>query len=78
MGSTNPSPNKKLKPYNNYLKYSSLGFQLLAAIGFFGWLGFLLDRYLDIKFPAFMLLFGFTAFGGMMYQIYRSINRDNS
>jgi len=50
---------------------------LLAAIGFFGWLGYELDQYLKIKFPAFTLLFGFAAFGGMMYQVYRSINKNN-
>jgi len=77
MASTEPSPNKKLKPYNSYLKYSSLAFQLLAAIGIFGWLGYKLDQYLQLKFPAFLLLFGFAAFGGMMYQVYRSIKNDN-
>ena len=77
MGFRGPSPNKKLKEYNSYLKYSSLGIQLLVAIGFFGWLGHLLDQHLEIKFPAFMLLFGFLGFGGMMIQVYRSINRDN-
>ena len=78
MGLREPSHNKKLKAYNSYLKYSSLALQLLAAIGVFGWLGHKLDQYLDVKFPAFMLLFGLVAFGGMMYQVYRSINRDNS
>jgi F0F1-type ATP synthase assembly protein I len=78
MGLTEPSHNKKLKTYNSYLKYSSLAFQLLAAIGVFGWLGYELDQYLEIQFPAFMLLFGLVAFGGMMYQVYRSINKDNS
>lgn len=78
MGLTEPSPNKKLKTYNSYLKYSSLGLQLFAAIGVFGWLGHKLDQYLSLKFPAFMLFFGLVAFGGMMYQVYRSINRDNS
>lgn len=78
MGLTEPSHNKKLKTYNSYLKYSGLAFQLLAAIGVFGWLGYKLDQYLKIKFPAFMLLFGFAAFVGMMYQIYRSINKNNS
>ena len=77
MASTDPSPNQKPKPYNNYLRYSSLGFQLLAAIAFFGWLGYLLDRQLGIQFPAFMLTFGFLAFGGMMYQIYKSIKSNN-
>jgi len=77
MASTEPSHNPKLKPYNSYLKYSSLAFQLLAAIALFGWLGYELDQFLQIKFPAFMLLFGFSVFGGMMYQVYKSINRDN-
>jgi F0F1-type ATP synthase assembly protein I len=78
MASADPSPNKNPKPYNNsYLKYSSLAIQLLAAMFFMGWLGYLLDHYLALKFPAFMLLFGFAAFGAMMYQVYKSINQDN-
>jgi F0F1-type ATP synthase assembly protein I len=77
MGLTEPSPNKKLKTYNSYLKYSGLAFQLLAGIAVFGWLGYKLDQYLGLQFPAFMLLFGLLAFGGMMYKVYRSINRDN-
>jgi hypothetical protein len=66
---------KKPSPSNGYLKYSGLAFQLLFAIGLFGWLGYLLDQYLHLEFPAFMLTFGFAAFGGMMFQLYRSINR---
>lgn len=77
MASVDPSQNKKLKPYSSYLKYSSLAIQLLAAMFFMGWLGYLLDNYLTLKFPAFMLLFGFSAFGGMMYQVYRSVKKDN-
>ena len=78
MAPIDPSPNTKLRPSNNYLRYSSLGIQLLAAIAFFGWLGYLLDRQLGIQFPAFMLTFGFLAFGGMLYQVYRSIKRGNN
>ena len=77
MASPEPSPNRKSKPINSYLKYSSLAIQLLAAIGIFGWLGYMLDSYLELRFPAFMLLFGFLAFGGMMLQLYRTIKRDN-
>ncbi len=72
------SRKQKSKTSNSYLRYSSLGIQLLGAIGLSGWLGYRLDRYLAIRFPAFMLLFGFLAFGGMLYQIYRTINRDNA
>jgi F0F1-type ATP synthase assembly protein I len=77
MASQEPSPNQKSKQYNTYLKYSGLAIQLLGAIGIFGWLGHLLDQWLILKFPAFMLLFGFLAFGGMMVQLYRSIKQDN-
>ena len=76
MALEEPSSNPKLKPYNNYLKYSSLAIQLLAAMGIMGWLGYKLDQYLQLKFPAFMLLFGFLAFGGMMYQVYKSITKE--
>lgn len=80
MAQTDPST-RKSKPSDrssgSYLKYSGLAFQMLAAIGVAGWLGYLLDGRLELKFPAFMLLFGFMAFGGMMYQIYRSVNQNN-
>jgi hypothetical protein len=50
---------------------------LLAALGVFGWLGYELDEYLKLHFPAFMLAFGFLAFGGMMFQLYRTVKKDN-
>ncbi len=77
MALPDPSPRKKSSQYNSYLKYSGLAVQLLAAIGAFGWLGYELDQFLNLRFPAFMLTFGFLAFGGMMYQVYRTIKRDN-
>jgi len=65
----------KNKPVNAYMKYSGLAFQLLVSIGVFGWLGYKLDQYLDFEFPIFMLLFGLLAFGGMLYQVYKSLNQ---
>lgn len=64
---------KLKKQTNTYMKYSGLAFQLLGSIGVFGWLGYKLDQHLELQFPAFMLLFGFLAFGAVMYQVYRSI-----
>jgi hypothetical protein len=66
---------KKPKPSNDFLRYSSLGIQLVLAIGIAAWLGHRLDEYLNFKFPAFLLGFVFITFGGMMYQLYRSINK---
>lgn len=64
---------KKPKPSNDFLKYSGLGLQLLAGIALAAWLGYKLDRHLNLKFPAFLLSFVFITFGGMMYQLYRSL-----
>lgn len=73
--SQDPSQPRKLNQVNGYLKYSSLAIQLLVVIGLFGWIGYKIDGWLNFKFPLFMLLLGFASFGGMMYQVYRSINR---
>jgi hypothetical protein len=72
QGASDP---KKQSPYNSYLRYSSLALQLLATMGLFGWLGHRLDQYLDLEFPVFLLTFVMLAFGGMMYHLYRSIDK---
>lgn len=61
------------KQANSYLKWSGLAFQLLGGMGVFGFLGYKLDQYLELKFPAFMLTFGFLAFGAVMYQVYKAV-----
>ena len=73
--SPDPSTNKKLNQYNSYLKYSGLAIQLLAAIGLSGWIGYKIDQWLEFRYPIFMLTLGFLGFVGVMYQVYRSINR---
>ncbi|MFZ5999767.1 MAG: AtpZ/AtpI family protein [Bacteroidota bacterium] len=70
-----PSAPKKQKPYNDFLKYSGLGLQLLAGIGLSAWVGHLIDGYFGFSFPVFLLSFVMLSFGGMMYQLYRSINK---
>jgi ATP synthase protein I len=71
-----PSEQKKPKPSNNYLRYSGLGLQLLLTIGVAAWGGYKLDRYIGIKFPAFLLTFVFLAFGGSMYFLWRQLNKE--
>jgi len=70
-----PSGQNKPKPYNTYLKYSGLAIQLVITIGVAGWLGHLLDNYLSLRFPLFIVLFTIAAFAGTLYQVYRSINQ---
>lgn len=64
------------KPSNSFLKYSNFALQLFGGMGLAAWLGYKLDQYLQLKFPAFLLSFVLLVFGGMMYQIYRSFNKE--
>ena len=67
---------KNKKPVNAYMKYSGLAFQLLGSMGVLGWLGYKLDQKLSFEFPVFMLLFGFLAFGAMLYKVYKSLKEE--
>ncbi|HEU5289498.1 MAG TPA: AtpZ/AtpI family protein [Cyclobacteriaceae bacterium] len=64
------------KPVNAYMKYSGLAFQLLGSMAILGWLGYKLDQKLSLQFPAFMLLFGFLGFSGVMYKVYKSLKQE--
>lgn len=59
------------------LKYSGLGIQLLTTIGAAAYIGLRLDRYLQLKFPVFLLSFVLLSFAGTMYQLYRTLNNEN-
>ena len=75
MDPVNTGP-KKQKSYSNYLKYSGLGLQLFGGIGLSAWAGYALDQYLQLSFPAFLLSLVLLSFAGMMFQVYRSVNKD--
>lgn len=67
---------KDERPINSFAKYSGLGLQMLVTIGVGAWLGYKLDQYLELKFPVFLLTFVFLLFGGVMYQLYRMLNKE--
>jgi len=62
---------KDLRPkVNNYVKYSGMVFQLAIVIGLGVWGGRSLDKYLELKFPAFTLILLFVAlFAGMYWTL---------
>ena len=64
------------KPSNSWLKYSGLGIQLFGSIGVAGWLGHMLDMYLSLTFPAFLLSFVMLTFAGMLYLIVKNLNKE--
>ena len=68
-------PDKTPSP-NRFLKYSGLGLQMLITLVVMAWIGLKLDDYLELRFPAFLLIFSFLGFGGLMIQLFKSINKD--
>ncbi|MBL7852528.1 MAG: AtpZ/AtpI family protein [Cyclobacteriaceae bacterium] len=71
-----PTPTGQKPRYSSFLKYSGFAFQLLGGIGVAGWLGYRLDEYLSLGFPAFMLLFIVMTLSGMLYQMNRKLRED--
>ena len=70
-------PNNKGFGYNSYAKYSSLAIQMVLTLGIAIYLGWLLDSYLELKFPLFIILFLLIATGGVFFMLYRSIKKDD-
>ena len=68
-------PSKKQSQSNSYLRYSGLAIQLLAAIGIFGWLGYKLDQWLELRYPVFMMVLGLLAFAGSLYRVIKTMNQ---
>ena len=64
------------KPSDSYLKYSGFALQLFGGIGLAAWVGYRLDSYLGLTFPAFLLSFVLIVFAGMLYLIYKRLNKE--
>lgn len=61
---------------NPYIKYSSMTFQMMATIAFMAYLGHLLDTFIKIKFPAFMLIFCLCGVVAALYQVIKSLPKE--
>ena len=58
------------RPFNDYARLSSIGFEFSASVALVGWLGWLLDEWTGLadRFPLFLLL---GVFAGLALGIYR-------
>jgi len=70
-----PSSKKNQKPSNLLLRYAGLAFQMMAGIGVALWLGYLLDKKVDIGFPLFMIIFSLLALALLLWQIVKDTSR---
>ena len=57
---------------NNWLSFSSIGFQITASLLFFGWLGNQIDKYFSIE--PYGLVFGLLLGGWFsLYEVWKRI-----
>ena len=64
------NPEKIAKSLNDYAKYSSLAFQMIAIIGAGVFGGIKLDQWLKPKFPLFTVILSFAS---VMLALYYSL-----
>ncbi len=57
------------------MRYAGLAFQMMAGIGVALWLGYLLDKKVNIGFPLFMIIFSLLALGLLLWQIVKDTSR---
>jgi F0F1-type ATP synthase assembly protein I len=69
--------NKK-KEVNNFAKYSSISFQMLATIGVFAFIGYKLDAYKQTTTPIFTAIFSLIGVVISLYQVVKQLNKKES
>jgi F0F1-type ATP synthase assembly protein I len=68
-------PSSRKNPYKQLFRYAGLAFQMLVAIGLALWLGHLLDQWLGIRFPAFMIIFSLLSLGLLLWRIVKDTSK---
>lgn len=51
----NPKNQNKKSKFDNFIRYSSLGFEMMAIIGIFTFAGYKIDQWMKNDFKAFTL-----------------------
>jgi F0F1-type ATP synthase assembly protein I len=72
MDSPTSKPKKKLSN-NSFIQYTGMGFQILAYILIFIWLGYKLDGWIGLKMPVFTVVLSLVGVIAAMYSIIRKL-----
>jgi Sec-independent protein secretion pathway component TatC len=67
-------PNKYQKPkkkFDDFIRYSSLAFEMIVIMGIGTWSGILIDDWLELGFPIFTLILMILSVIGAIYHAIR-------
>ncbi len=70
-------PMPKKKQANDFVKYSSMAFQMGIIILGSTYGGVRLDKYLQWKFPVFTVVFAISSVGIALYQVLKGLSNSN-
>lgn len=76
---SDPKPDKwkeTRRNTNNYMKYSSLAFQMLGTIVAFTYGGYKLDEWQQNKVPVWTLVLSLVSIAGSLYLFIRSATKE--
>lgn len=62
---------KPKKQIDNFIRYSSIAFEMIAIMGIGVWLGVKIDQWLNLSFPAFTLGLMILSVVGAIYHTIR-------
>lgn len=62
---------KPKKQIDNFIRYSSMAFEMIAIMGIGVWLGVKIDQWFDLSFPAFTLGLMILSVVGAIYHAIR-------
>jgi hypothetical protein len=62
---------KPKKQFDDFIRYSSLAFEMMIIMGIGVWLGVKLDQWLNMSFPAFTLSLMILSVIGAIYHAIR-------
>lgn len=65
---------QKDKKATNFIKYTGIGFQMLATIGVFAFAGYKIDDYRNSEKLIFTALLGLSGVVISLYQVIRQLN----
>ena len=64
---------KKKNQLNNYLKYSSLAFQMGGTIAFFTWIGIKVDEWQNTQQPYYTVAFSLLGVFSSLYLVIKGL-----
>ena len=68
--------NEEKKSINNFAKYTTISFQMLATIGLFAFIGYKIDGYKQSKTPIFTAVFSLAGVVISLYQVVKQLNKN--